>query len=66
MTGAESLLQTLAMSGAELCFMNPGTSEMHFVAALDEDLVLADAPRRAQMRRSWKRGWLALSANWSI
>jgi acetolactate synthase-1/2/3 large subunit len=35
MTGAESLLQTLATNGVELCFMNPGTSEMHFVAALD-------------------------------
>jgi acetolactate synthase-1/2/3 large subunit len=33
--GAESLVQTLAASGVELCFANPGTSEMHFVAALD-------------------------------
>ena len=35
MTGAEILLQTLAANGVEVCFMNPGTSEMHFVAALD-------------------------------
>src|SRR5579871_5621946 len=35
MTGAEILLETLAVSGVEYCFMNPGTSEMHFVAALD-------------------------------
>ncbi len=35
MNGAESLLRTLAANGIELCFMNPGTSEMHFVAALD-------------------------------
>src|SRR5512134_3971085 len=35
MTGAESLLRTLASNGIEICFMNPGTSEMHFVAALD-------------------------------
>jgi acetolactate synthase I/II/III large subunit len=35
MNGAESLLQTLAASGVEICFGNPGTSEMHFVAALD-------------------------------
>jgi len=35
MTGAEVLLQTLAASGVEICFMNPGTSEMRFVAALD-------------------------------
>src|SRR5271167_2724078 len=35
MTGAESLLQTLAANEVEVCFMNPGTSEMHFVSALD-------------------------------
>ena len=33
--GAESLVSTLAASGVTLCFANPGTSEMHFVAALD-------------------------------
>ncbi|NDG41744.1 MAG: acetolactate synthase large subunit, partial [Betaproteobacteria bacterium] len=33
--GAESLVTTLAASHVELCFANPGTSEMHFVAALD-------------------------------
>jgi len=35
MTGAECLLETLAANGVEVCFMNPGTSEMRFVAALD-------------------------------
>ena len=35
LNGAESLVTTLANSGVELCFANPGTSEMHFVAALD-------------------------------
>jgi len=35
MNGAESLVATLAANGVELCFANPGTSEMHFVAALD-------------------------------
>jgi acetolactate synthase-1/2/3 large subunit len=34
--GAESLIKTLVDSGVEVCFANPGTSEMHFVAALDE------------------------------
>src|SRR5271165_7136060 len=34
-TGAEVLLQTLIANGIDTCFMNPGTSEMHFVAALD-------------------------------
>jgi len=35
MNGAESLVKTLAEAGVEVCFANPGTSEMHFVAALD-------------------------------
>ena len=35
MNGAESLARTLLASGVEVCFANPGTSEMHFVAALD-------------------------------
>jgi acetolactate synthase-1/2/3 large subunit len=35
MTGAECLLRTLLISGVDVCFMNPGTSEMQFVAALD-------------------------------
>jgi acetolactate synthase-1/2/3 large subunit len=34
--GAESLVNTLIDSGIEVCFSNPGTSEMHFVAALDK------------------------------
>ena len=33
--GAESVLRTLAASGVEVCFANPGTSEMHLVAAMD-------------------------------
>src|SRR5438477_8527523 len=35
MNGAESLLRTLIANGVDLCLMNPGTSEMQFVAALD-------------------------------
>ena len=35
MNGATSLVQTLLSSGIIVCFANPGTSEMHFVAALD-------------------------------
>jgi acetolactate synthase-1/2/3 large subunit len=35
MNGAESLVKTLSGAGVEVCFANPGTSEMHFVAALD-------------------------------
>lgn len=35
MNGAEALIQTLADAGVEVCFANPGTSEMQLVAALD-------------------------------
>ncbi len=35
MNGAESLVRTLLAAGVDTCFANPGTSEMHFVAALD-------------------------------
>jgi acetolactate synthase-1/2/3 large subunit len=35
MTGAESLVRSLAAGGVEVCFTNPGTSEIHVVAALD-------------------------------
>ncbi len=36
MNGGESLVRTLVAGGVEVCFTNPGTSEMHFVAALDK------------------------------
>lgn len=35
MNGAQALIRTLVGSGVDVCFTNPGTSEMHFVAALD-------------------------------
>ncbi|MBV2143556.1 acetolactate synthase large subunit [Falsochrobactrum sp. TDYN1] len=35
MNGADVLCQTLLDHEIEVCFANPGTSEMHFVAALD-------------------------------
>src|SRR5262249_22292524 len=35
MNGAQALIRTLIGCGVDICFMNPGTSEMHFVAALD-------------------------------
>ena len=35
MNGADSLLRTLLNCGIDVCFANPGTSEMHFVSALD-------------------------------
>ena len=35
MIGAQALIGSLVSAGVDTCFMNPGTSEMHFVAALD-------------------------------
>ncbi len=36
MNGAHALIRSLVASDVEVCFTNPGTSEMHFVAALDD------------------------------
>ena len=36
MNGARALLSTFVDAGVDVCFANPGTSEMHFVAALDD------------------------------
>ena len=36
MNGAQALIRTLVDGGVDVCFSNPGTSEMHFVAALDQ------------------------------
>jgi acetolactate synthase-1/2/3 large subunit len=36
MNGAQALIRTLIDGGVDVCFSNPGTSEMHFVAALDQ------------------------------
>ncbi len=37
MRGADLIVKTLADAGVEVCFTNPGTSEMHLVAALDRE-----------------------------
>ncbi|TSE23066.1 putative acetolactate synthase large subunit IlvX [Tepidimonas sediminis] len=37
MNGAQALMRTLVDAGVTVCFTNPGTSEMHFVAALDAE-----------------------------
>jgi acetolactate synthase-1/2/3 large subunit len=36
LNGAQALIRTLVDAGVDVCFANPGTSEMHFVAALDD------------------------------
>ena len=35
MNGADALIRALADAGVEVCFANPGTSEMQLVAAID-------------------------------
>ncbi|MEU5594810.1 thiamine pyrophosphate-binding protein [Streptomyces sp. NPDC020298] len=37
MNGAQAVVATLRECGVEVYFANPGTSEMHLVAALDEE-----------------------------
>jgi acetolactate synthase-1/2/3 large subunit len=37
MNGAERLVRTLLDEGVDVCFANPGTSEMHLVTALDHE-----------------------------
>lgn len=37
MNGADLLCDVLLANGIDVCFANPGTSEMHFVAALDRN-----------------------------
>ena len=40
LNGAQTLVAALENAGVEVCFANPGTSEMHFVAALDQSTAL--------------------------
>ncbi len=44
MNGAESLIRTLVGGGVDTCFMNPGTSEIHFVDALDRGHSMRGVP----------------------
>ena len=55
MNGADPLCDTLLANGVDVCFANPGTSEMHFVAALDRKP--RDALRARPVRgRGHRRG----------
>ena len=36
-SGARTLIRTLVANDVTVCFSNPGTSEMHFVAGLDSE-----------------------------
>jgi acetolactate synthase I/II/III large subunit len=44
--GAQALIRTLVAAGVDVCFANPGTSEMHFVAALDDVAAEGGPPMR--------------------
>ena len=78
MTGAEILLETLAANGVEVCFMNPGTSEMHFVAALDkvagcrgvlclfEGVCAGAADGYARMTDGPRRRWCIWVPGWAM
>jgi acetolactate synthase-1/2/3 large subunit len=39
MNGSEAMVHTLLEGEVDVCFANPGTSEMHFVSALDQACV---------------------------
>jgi acetolactate synthase I/II/III large subunit len=68
MNGAESLIRTLLAGGVDTCFANPGTSEIHIVAALDRipKCVACSACLKALSRerptamRAWRRNRHAL------
>ena len=40
MTGAEVVVNTLERNGVEVCFSNPGTSEMHLVTAINKSSIV--------------------------
>ena len=52
MNGAQALINTLVDGGVDVCFANPGTSEMHFVAALDT------VPRMRGVLALFSKVWL--------
>ena len=70
-TGAEILVRTLVACGVDTCFTNPGTSEMHFVAALDRVegmrcvLALFEGVARSEERRVGKECNGQCRSRWS-
>ena len=62
MNGAQALIRTLVDAGVDVCFTNPGTSEMHFVAALDD--VPADPWRARPVRRCGRPGPPTATGAW--
>ena len=70
MNGAENLLQTLVQSGVEVCFANPGTSEMQLVSAIgpaatavyEDDIQLWTSGALHSLELAASR-WLQISAD---
>jgi hypothetical protein len=69
MNGAQALMRTLVNAGIEVCFTNPGTSEMHFVAALDSAPCCACSkgwPRaRPTAMHAWRTNLPPHSCTWA-
>jgi len=52
--GAQALVGSLTRAGVDVCFMGPGTSEMHFVAALDAAPQMRGVPSAARQKERWQ------------
>ena len=73
MNGSEAMVHTLLEGEVDVCFANPGTSEMHFVAAMDstlggtlrpilglhETVCTGAAGDTGEVREVERAGWLA-------
>src|ERR1019366_1291236 len=62
MNGAQALIRTLAGCGVDVCFSNPGTSEMHFVAPLESDIDALAGSVSSWIRRPARSADLAADA----
>ena len=63
MNGAESLIATLATEGVEICFANPGTSEMHFLAALENPSLRSVLVLFEGIATGAADGWFRMTGN---
>ena len=64
-SGAEGLVQTFVDAGVKVCFANPGTSEMHFVAALDSNPQMRCVLGLFEGVQAW-RAATAAEFNWAL
>jgi acetolactate synthase I/II/III large subunit len=63
MNGSESLVATLVSEGVEICFANPGTSEMHFLAALENPGLRSVLVLFEGIATGAADGWYRMSGN---